>query len=74
MKPINGKINGRSRCSPYGTLIQCPECNTAKPVYHLSWSALVCQNCGAAVEKGEWLLVRQQTPVEFWEEQKKYNR
>ena len=46
-----------SRCKRYsGAKIQCPKCNTIGRVYHLSWSALQCQNCKNMIEKFDWLI------------------
>lgn len=59
------KLNGRTRCSQYGTLIQCPHCGDSKPVYHLAWSALWCSKCLHVVEKNEWFFVRHQTLAEL---------
>ena len=40
-----------------GKIIVCPECNKVTTVYHFSWSALGCQECGAMVEKNQWRLL-----------------
>lgn len=38
-----------------GTPIQCPVGHVVV-VYHLDWSALVCESCALPVDKGEWRL------------------
>ena len=41
----------------YGKEIVCPRCDASTRVYHFSWSALGCQECGAMVEKNQWRLL-----------------
>ena len=46
-----------SRCKRYaGAKIQCPKCQGIGTVYHLSWSALQCQNCREMINKYDWLI------------------
>ena len=46
-----------SRCKRYaGAKIQCPVCQGIGTVYHLSWSALQCQNCREMINKYDWLI------------------
>ena len=50
-------ITRYSRCKRYsGAIIKCPECNSLGQVYHLSWSALQCQNCKKMVDKFDWFI------------------
>ena len=39
-----------------GKPVFCPRCGSATHVYHFKWSALVCGNCSATVNKSEWLM------------------
>ena len=49
-------ITRYSRCKRYsGAVIKCPECHSLGQVYHLSWSALQCQNCEKMIDKFDWL-------------------
>ena len=50
-------VNKHTRAGRYGKTIVCPECNKVATVYHFSWSALGCQECGAMVEKNQWRLL-----------------
>ena len=46
-----------SRCKRYsGALIKCPECNSIKTIYHLSWSAIFCQDCEQYINKYDWFI------------------
>ena len=46
-----------SRCKRYsGAVIKCPKCNELGQIYHLSWSALQCQNCKNMIDKFDWLI------------------
>ena len=47
-------VNKHTRAGMWGKQIVCPDCNKVATVYHFSWSALSCQECGAMVEKNEW--------------------
>ena len=50
-------ITRYSRCKRYsGATIKCPDCNTTKTIYHLSWSALTCQKCKAMIDKYDWFI------------------
>ena len=51
------KVNRYTRAGKDGKFIICPECNKVTTVYHFSWSALGCQECGAMVEKNQWRLL-----------------
>ena len=51
------KVNRYTRAGKDGKIIVCPECNKVATVYHFSWSALGCQECGAMVEKNQWRLL-----------------
>jgi hypothetical protein len=48
------KLTARSRVPNTGGEIACPECGAIVTVYHLAWSALGCQQCGAMVNKTDW--------------------
>ena len=50
-------VNKHTRAGMWGKEIVCPECDATHTVYHFSWSALGCQECGAMVEKNEWRLL-----------------
>ena len=45
----------------YGTqkLIVCPHCHERHTIGHFAWSALVCVDCRAAVEKPDWFIHEQ---------------
>jgi hypothetical protein len=50
-------ITRYSRCKRYsGAVIKCPKCNSLGQIYHLSWSALQCQNCKNMINKFNWLI------------------
>ena len=50
-------ITRYSRCKRYsGATIKCPECHTLATIYHLSWSALTCQNCKTMIDKYDWFI------------------
>ena len=52
------KVNRYTRASrTHGKFIICPECNKGATVFHFSWSALGCQECGSMVDKYEWKLL-----------------
>ena len=48
------KVEKYTRAGQYGKTIVCPECNKVSTVYHFSWSALSCQQCGSIVDKYDW--------------------
>ena len=51
------KITPYSRCKKYsGATIKCPKCNKLGQIYHLSWSALQCQNCKNMIDKYQWFI------------------
>ena len=54
--PISGSkpVTKHTRSKRDGTSIVCPKCNHKDMVYHFSWSALVCQECKAKVNKYDW--------------------
>lgn len=66
------KVTGKTRCSQYGTVLECPHCGQPHTVYHLSWSALLCNGfdgevpCGRPVSKTDFYFVRHQTPDEYF--------
>ena len=50
-------ITRYSRCKRYaGAKIQCPKCQGIGRVYHLSWSAITCQNCREMIKKYDWFI------------------
>lgn len=42
------------RCG-HGRQIVCPYCSLIETVYHFSWVAVVCKNCGRTVQKTQFL-------------------
>ena len=50
-------VNRYTRAGMWGKEIVCPHCDASTTVYHFSWSALSCQECGAMVEKNQWRLL-----------------
>ena len=57
-KTLTCKVDKYTRASKtHGKTIVCPECNKVATVFHFSWSALGCQNCGSMVDKYEWKLL-----------------
>ena len=57
-KTLTAKVGKYTRASKtHGKTIVCPECNKVATVFHFSWSALGCQNCGSMVDKYEWKLL-----------------
>ena len=64
-------ITRYTRCGSQGRLIRCPHCASVARIYHLSWSSLVCQGCGASVDKldftiGPLVTRRQLRPSGRW--------
>ena len=47
-------VNRYTRVSKNGKDITCPYCKYCHTVYHLSWSAFVCQECNVEVGKYEF--------------------
>ena len=43
-----------TRAGSSGKLIQCPNCNSIRRIYHFSWSALQCSQCNTMVDKYDW--------------------
>ena len=56
-KTLTRTVDKYTRARKDGKIIVCPECNKVATVYHFSWSALGCQECGAMVEKNQWRLL-----------------
>jgi len=50
------KVTNHTRAGRDGKTIYCPNCNEAHHMGHFSWSAFVCVNCKAEVEKTEFML------------------
>lgn len=50
------KVNKHTRAGKNGKRIYCPECNSGFTVYHFSWSALTCNECGEMIDKQDCLL------------------
>ena len=50
------RVDRYTRSGYGGREIICPMCDTVSTVYHFSWSALSCQECGAMVEKNQWTI------------------
>ena len=51
-KPITPRV----RAGKWGKHIMCPKCETIHKVYHFSWSALNCINCGEDVNKEDFIV------------------
>ena len=49
-------VTNRTRARKNGKLIKCPKCESVRPIYHFSWSAIACGVCHANVEKQAWIL------------------
>ena len=49
-------VNKYTRAGVYGKWIKCPNCSQTSKVFHFSWSALGCCNCGSMIDKNEWIL------------------
>ena len=49
-------VNRYTRAGQNGKVITCPKCSKSFPVFHFSWSAIVCVHCKEAVEKEEWII------------------
>ena len=47
-------VTKHTRAKRDGTLLLCPKCKDTFCVYHFSWTALVCLNCGTSVNKYDW--------------------
>lgn len=47
-------VTKHTRAKRDGTLLLCPECKETNIVYHFSWTALVCLDCRASVNKYDW--------------------
>jgi len=46
-----------TRCKRYsGATLKCPYCGHHRTVYHLSWSATICNNCQKQVNKFDFLV------------------
>jgi len=48
------EITKSTRCGQHGRLVRCPHCSSVKRIYHLSWSAIKCSDCGRWVDKLEF--------------------
>jgi len=53
---VTTAVTRHTRAGPDGQAIVSPCCLAQRVVYHFSWSAIVCPDCGAEVEKRRWLL------------------
>ena len=47
-------VTKHTRAKRDGTLLLCPKYKDTFCVYHFSWTALVCLNCGTSVNKYDW--------------------
>ena len=47
-------VTKHTRAKKDGTLLLCPKCKDTFCVYHFSWTALMCLNCGTSVNKYDW--------------------
>lgn len=42
--------------------IQCPKCQYVATIYHVEWSALMCQGCHRDIEGTEWKFLEVANP------------
>ena len=49
------KVNRYTRASHDGKRIVC-KCNAAIRVFHFSWSAIKCVDCGQDIKKEDWTI------------------
>mgnify|MGYP001180460505 FL=1 len=49
-------VNRYTRAGQNGKVITCPECSESFPIFHFSWSAIVCIHCKESVEKEKWII------------------
>ena len=50
------RVNRYTRAALPGKFIYCPKCGTQTMVFHFSWSAITCDNCGEMIDKTNWYL------------------
>ena len=50
------QVTNKTRAGADGRPILSPCCLAERVVYHFSWSAILCPDCAAEVEKRRWLL------------------
>lgn len=55
LQEIIWKENGYMENDPTSNVLTCPHCGNKVTVSHFDWTALVCPNCKAEVEKNEWI-------------------
>ena len=47
-------VNRYTRAGKNGKVITCPKCSQSYPIYHFSWSALVCLHCKETINKYDY--------------------
>jgi len=47
-------VSKYTRAGRNGREIVCPNCDAKHKVYHFSWTALTCMDCGKDINKEEW--------------------
>ena len=47
-------VSKYTRAGRNGREIVCPNCNDKHKVFHFSWTALTCMDCGKDINKEEW--------------------
>ncbi|MCK5600622.1 hypothetical protein KAR91_02065 [Candidatus Pacearchaeota archaeon] len=50
-------VTKHTKAGKKGKGITCPHCKNERTVYHFSWQNMICQECGATVNKTEFLLL-----------------
>ena len=48
------KMTKYSRVGHLGKLLLCPNCKQCTRVFHLSFSAIMCDKCNKMIEKYKW--------------------
>jgi uncharacterized protein (DUF983 family) len=52
---MTNHITKTTRAPRTGRLIVCPHCSSTHRLFHFAWCALVCPDCGEAVDKYDWI-------------------
>lgn len=53
-------VTKQTRAGKEGKLLECPECLDYTRVFHFSWTAIVCSDCGEAIYKTDWIIAPNQ--------------
>jgi len=56
MERLMKTVNRYTRAGQNGKVITCPKCSESFPIFHFSWSAIVCIHCKESVEKEKWII------------------